>query len=139
VFRQRFARPPNHGYFCLRLKSLGRALLHASLARSTDDGADGRHARVRVATYSGDSDYNGSNATLSNDICYLRHAIYESEEEFAGLLANLQQELQPEGPSEQFWVGLIAECMWKCRRAIRAEKGAAQAEVNFETTTLGWS
>ena len=48
---------------------------------------------------------------------------YESEEEFAALLAGLRNELQPEGLSEEFWVAQIAEAMWKLLRAARSEKG----------------
>ncbi len=49
-----------------------------------------------------------------------------SGEQFGTLLADLQKEFQPEGPSEEFWVVQIAECMWRLRRATWAEKGSVQ-------------
>ncbi len=49
-----------------------------------------------------------------------------SDQQFARLLADLQQEFQPEGPSEEFWVVQILECMWRLRRANWAEKGSVQ-------------
>ena len=47
-----------------------------------------------------------------------------SGEQFPKLLADLQQEFHPEGPSEEFWVVQMAECMWRLRRATWAEKGS---------------
>jgi len=44
-----------------------------------------------------------------------------SEAEFRRLLADLRQEHQPESPSEEFSVVVIAESMWKLRRVTRAE------------------
>jgi hypothetical protein len=49
-----------------------------------------------------------------------------SEEQFARLLADLQQEFQPEGPLEKFCVAEIAKSMWRLRRATCAEKGSAR-------------
>jgi len=49
-----------------------------------------------------------------------------SGEQFGRLLADLEQEFRPEGLFEEFWVGQIAECMWKLRRATCAEKGSVQ-------------
>lgn len=48
------------------------------------------------------------------------------ELEFENLLSGLQLELQPVGLLEEFYVERIAECMWKLRRAIIAEKGSVQ-------------
>jgi hypothetical protein len=42
------------------------------------------------------------------------------------LLADLQQEFQPEGPLEEFYVGKIAKSMWRLRRATCAEKGSVR-------------
>ena len=57
---------------------------------------------------------------------------YESEEEFAKLLAGLQQEFQPQGPSEQFWVAQIAQCMWRLPRATWSEKGSVRNVALWE-------
>jgi len=46
----------------------------------------------------------------------------------------LQQEHQPEGPSEQFWVQLMAECMWKQRRVSRSEKSLVQAKTKINSS-----
>jgi hypothetical protein len=54
-----------------------------------------------------------------------------SGEQFGKLLADLQKEFQPEGPSEEFWVVQIAECMWRLRRATWAEKGSVQNAANW--------
>jgi hypothetical protein len=49
-----------------------------------------------------------------------------SEEEFARLLADLEQEFQPEGRLEKFYVEEIAKSMWRVRRSTCAEKGSAR-------------
>jgi hypothetical protein len=49
-----------------------------------------------------------------------------SGEEFTELFADLRQEFHPEGTLEDFCVVQIAECMWRFRRATRAQKGSAQ-------------
>src|SRR5664280_3759492 len=40
-----------------------------------------------------------------------------SEQQFAGLLADLKQAFQPEGPLEAFYVEDIAKSMWRIRSA----------------------
>ena len=47
----------------------------------------------------------------------------DPEEQFSKLIEALREEYKPEGPSEAFWVALMAECMWKQRRVSRSEKG----------------
>jgi hypothetical protein len=47
-------------------------------------------------------------------------------EQFTELLADMRQQYQPEGPFEEFCVVQIAECMWKLRRATRAERGSVR-------------
>jgi hypothetical protein len=49
-----------------------------------------------------------------------------TEKQFARLLADLQQEFQPEGPLEEFYVGEMAKSMWRLRRATCAEKGSVR-------------
>ena len=49
-----------------------------------------------------------------------------SEEQFARSLTDLQQEFQPGGPLEEFYVGEIAKSMWRFRRATCAEKGSVR-------------
>jgi hypothetical protein len=49
-----------------------------------------------------------------------------SEEQFAGLLADLKQEFRPEGPLEEFYVEEMAKSMWRIRRATCAEKGSVR-------------
>ena len=49
-----------------------------------------------------------------------------SEEQFARLLADLEQEFRPEGPLEEFYVGEMAKSMWRLRRATCAEKGSVR-------------
>jgi len=55
-----------------------------------------------------------------------------SEAEFRRLLADLRQEHQPEGPSEEFWLVVIAECMWKLRRVTRAESSSIRNAALWE-------
>lgn len=47
-----------------------------------------------------------------------------SQAEFDRLLNDLQEEVQPEGPLEAFWVMQIAESMWKLRRVNVAERSS---------------
>jgi hypothetical protein len=56
------------------------------------------------------------------------------EQQYSTLLMALQQEHQPEGPSEQFWVELMAECMWKQRRVSRSEKNLVQAKTEINSS-----
>jgi hypothetical protein len=49
-----------------------------------------------------------------------------SEEQFAGLLADLKQEFRPEGPLEELYVEKLAKSMWRFRRATCAEKGSVR-------------
>ena len=49
-----------------------------------------------------------------------------SEEQFARLLADLEQEFQPEGRLEKFYVEEIAKSMWRVRRSTCAEKGSVR-------------
>ncbi|HKD86278.1 MAG TPA: hypothetical protein VKB58_16125 [Terriglobales bacterium] len=57
-------------------------------------------------------------------------------ERFSKLLEALQQEYQPEGPSETFWVAQMAECMWKQRRLSRSESGMVQARSELQSRAL---
>jgi len=74
--------------------------------------------------------YSKFNAVITG--LFARHVVIPlcdgegSEEQFARLLADLQQEFQPEGPLEEFYVGKIAKSMWRLRRATCAEKGSAR-------------
>src|ERR1035441_9491227 len=52
-----------------------------------------------------------------------------TEKQFARLLADLQQEFQPEGPLEEFYVGEMAKSMWRLRRATCAEKGSVRRRI----------
>ncbi len=69
---------------------------------------------------------------------FARHVVipicdgWEGEEEFAKLLAALQQEFQPERLLEEFWVGQMAECMWKLRRVTRVEKASVRRMSDWE-------
>jgi hypothetical protein len=85
----------------------------------------------------------GKNASKFNAVktgLFAKHVVIpvcdgdRSGEQFGRLLADLEQEFQPEGLFEEFWVGQIAECMWRLRRATCAEKGSVQnaAEWNGE-------
>ncbi len=49
-----------------------------------------------------------------------------SADQFSELLADLQQEFQPEGPLEEFYVGEMAKSMWRLRRATCAEQGSVR-------------
>jgi hypothetical protein len=49
-----------------------------------------------------------------------------TEKQFARLLADLQQEFQPEGRLEEFYIGEMAKSMWRLRRATCAEKGSVR-------------
>ena len=49
-----------------------------------------------------------------------------SEEQFARLLADLEQNFQPEGPLEELYVEKLAKSMWRFRRATCAEKGSVR-------------
>jgi len=62
----------------------------------------------------------------------------ESKEEFARLLAAVWQEFHPEGILEDFCVMQIAECMWRFRRAIRAERGSARNAPVYKKPPSGW-
>jgi hypothetical protein len=55
-----------------------------------------------------------------------------SETRFQRLLGGLQQEFQPEGPLEEFYVAEMAKNMWRLRRATCAEKGAARRSLLSE-------
>ena len=44
----------------------------------------------------------------------------EGEEQFARLLVDLEQDFEPEGRLEKFYVGEIAKSMWRFRRATCA-------------------
>jgi hypothetical protein len=59
-----------------------------------------------------------------------------TEKQFARLLADLQQEFQPEGPLEEFYVGEMAKSMWRLRRATRAEKGSAHHSLTSALNAL---
>lgn len=52
--------------------------------------------------------------------------------QFTELLADVQQEFRPEGAFEEFCVVQIAECMWKLRRATRAERGSVRDFLMWE-------
>ncbi len=56
----------------------------------------------------------------------------DSAQEFTQLLADVQQEFQPKGAFEEFCVVQIAECMWKLRRATRAERGSVRNFIMWE-------
>jgi len=45
----------------------------------------------------------------------------ENPEQLDGLRAELKEDLQPEGPTEEALVERIAICHWRLRRALRAE------------------
>ena len=45
----------------------------------------------------------------------------EDPVEFAGVLENLVDELQPQGPLEEQLVERVAACMWRLRRLYRVE------------------
>src|SRR5664280_3120023 len=49
-----------------------------------------------------------------------------SEEQFARLLADLEQEFPPEGPLEELYVEKLAKSVWRFRRATCAEKGSVR-------------
>jgi hypothetical protein len=49
-----------------------------------------------------------------------------SEQQFARLLADLNQEFRPEGPLEELYVEKLAKSMWRFRRATCAEKGSVR-------------
>ena len=53
-------------------------------------------------------------------------------EQFTELLADVRQEFRPEGAFEEFCVEQIAECMWKLRRATRAERGSVRNFIVWE-------
>ena len=57
--------------------------------------------------------------------------------QFSRLLEALQQEYQPEGPSEGFWVAQIAECMWKQRRASRSDKNSVETRDRQRRKSAG--
>jgi len=56
----------------------------------------------------------------------------EDPVEFAGVLENLVDELQPQGPLEEQLVERVAACMWRLRRLYRVEAGI----FNYEIVTL---
>ncbi len=56
----------------------------------------------------------------------------EDPVEFAGVLENLVDELQPQGPLEEQLVERVAACMWRLRRLYRVEAGI----FNFEIMTI---
>lgn len=62
----------------------------------------------------------------------------ESGEEFAELLVEVLQEFRPEGVFEEFCVEQIAECMWRIRRATRAQKGSARNARLDQRPPYGW-
>jgi hypothetical protein len=77
----------------------------------------------------------GKNTTRFNGVkngLFAKHLVIHQcdgegcELEFENLRSGLQLELQPVGLLEEFYVESIAECMWKLRRAIVAEKGSVQ-------------
>ena len=49
-----------------------------------------------------------------------------SADQFSELLADLEQEFQPEGRLEEFYVGEIAKSMWRFRRSTCAERGSVR-------------
>lgn len=61
-----------------------------------------------------------------------------SGEQFTELLADIRQEFHPEGTFEDFCVVQIAECMWRFRRATRAEKGSARNARWDRKPPEGW-
>jgi hypothetical protein len=54
---------------------------------------------------------------------------YDCEKEFRTLFDALQQEFQPVGMFEEWLVVKMAECMWRLRRATRAENGSVRDSV----------
>ena len=48
---------------------------------------------------------------------------------FAGVLENLVDEYQPQGPLEEQLVERVAVCMWRLRRVYRVEAGIFQYEI----------
>lgn len=48
-----------------------------------------------------------------------------ASEEYESLINGLEQYYQPVGFMERWWVNMIAECMWRLRRARRAEGGSS--------------
>ena len=60
----------------------------------------------------------------------------DPKKQFAKLLGSLQEEHKPEGPSEVFWVELIAECMWKQRRVSRSERGLVRARTEMGSSVI---
>ena len=58
----------------------------------------------------------------------------EDPNEFARVLENLADELQPQGPLEEQLVERMAACMWRLRRLYRVE-----AEIfTYESLTLAY-
>jgi len=47
----------------------------------------------------------------------------ESEKEYRALYSALEQDWQPTETTEQILVSIMAECLWRSRRAQRCEKG----------------
>ena len=58
----------------------------------------------------------------------------DPKKQFARLLGSLQEEYKPQGPSELFWVALMAECMWKQRRVSRSERGFVLATTDINSS-----
>ena len=56
------------------------------------------------------------------------------EAEFAQLVVDLDQEYQPQGPSEEFWVAQMVEGMWVLRRVTRAEQSWVRNATLWEGT-----
>ncbi len=75
----------------------------------------------------------------------------EDPVEFAGVLENLVDELQPRGPLEAQLVERVAACMWRLRRLYRVEAGiytyerltielnhASEEVTKYEVSGTGW-
>ncbi len=56
----------------------------------------------------------------------------EDPVEFAGVLENLVDELQPQGPLEEQLAERVAACMWRLRRLYRVEAGI----FTYESLTI---
>ncbi len=67
----------------------------------------------------------------------------EDPDEFARVLENLADELQPQGPLEELLVERVAVCMWRLRRLYGIEVGIFHYEItsiesyNADTTRFG--
>jgi hypothetical protein len=61
---------------------------------------------------------------FAKDIVIVKGDGRESEAEFHALLDELAERYHPVGPLEEWLVARIAVCLWRLRRATRAENGA---------------